>query len=547
MNQYLVKIYAILMVLVINLPVIIIQNPPTTYEEIGSKNNLGNANNKIITIPQDNEKSNVILQSFYWAVPNGSWYNTIASRMNEISNLGFTYIWLPPPSKTYGPGLPESNGLQVGYEPYDYYDLGEYNQQGSIITRYGSKADLLNLINLANNTNISVMADIVLNHNRGGTPYPDGKNFTDVKSGLFLRNASDFDCGDGPAFTDNATLGTHFPDLCTTNLYVRNEILKWGHWLYDDIGYRGWRFDYTIGYNASTVKAWVDAIGGLSMVEYWQNDVNSIMNYLSNVPDVTKALDFPLMYTFIDLFSRNGNFPFKNIVNPSTSVLMTNPKRAVTFVDNHDTVRTPYNNIALHRDFMYAFILLYDGGTPAVFWKDLYPDDPCFDPTGTCAMQNDLNAQDLKLNLRKLLEIRKDYAQGTGEIIYSDNDLFIYQRDSQPGLILAMNDNPNAVRTATFSTKYSNTILYDLTGKGHALKVDEQGKITIQVPPLSYLVYSQTNNLSSDIITEIGLYTASATATTTTGFSIFDSLTILFSSFAVLGIVNLKKKKKNFD
>lgn len=549
MNLYSNKIWAVIIILSMIIPFTTVENNKNVVKE-----------NPLLSTYHINEKiqseinnSDVILQAFYWAVPtttaNGTWYNTIASRMNEISNLGFTYIWLPPPSKTYGPGLPDSNGSQVGYEPYDYYDLGQYNQQGSINTRYGNKTDLLNLITLANNSGISTMADIVLNHNRGGYPQPDGLDFMNISSGLFPRNASDFNCGDGPAFST-------FPDLCTTNPYVRSEILKWGQWLYDQIGFRGWRFDYTIGYNASTVKAWVDAIGGLSMVEYWQPDVFSIMNYLQNVPSETKALDFPLMYTFINLFSRNGNFPMKSLTVPSTSILMTDPNRAVTFVDNHDTVRTAWNNIALHRDFMYAFILLYAGGTPAVFWKDLYPNDPCIDPAGTCPMQNDLHPQELSVNLRKLLEIRKDYASGNGSVIYADNDLWIYQRESNPGLILAMNDNPDVSNNVTISTQYKNVVLYDLMGKGKALQVDNQGNAYISVPPLSYLVYVPFTNPPSNVITDIlqkpdtnsittntVVSSVNTTTPTSVGFDLSSSLTMTLSSFLVLFLIQERKRR----
>lgn len=532
MNNSKLKFIAIIFMLSLNLPFV----GSLSYDKVTDSNTRKDISfNYDINNDQTqklNQKSDIILQTFYWAVPSGNWYNTIASRLSEISNLGFTYIWLPPPSKTYGPG-PNSNGLQVGYEPYDYYDIGEFDQQGGISTRYGNKSDLLNLINLTNNLNISVMADIVLNHNRGGNPLPDGLDFTQVKSGLFLRNASDFNCGDGPSFED-------FPDLCTIKPEVRNEILKWGNWLFNEIGYRGWRFDYTIGYNSSTVKAWVDKIGGFSMVEYWQNDVNAIMKYLLNVPSETKALDFPLMYTFINIFSRNGNFNFENIIHQSTSILMTDSQRAITFVDNHDTVRTPYNNIRVHRDFMYAFILLYEGGTPSVFWKDLYPDDECIDPTGTCASQNDLHAQDLKMNLRKLLEIRKNYAEGPGNVIYSDNDLFIYQRDSNPGIILAMNDNPNTPHRVNIKTKYSNTILYDLMGKGKALKVDNQGNMTIEVPPLSYLVYTQIKNPSGDVIT-----TLLTTSRKNIGTNFVDTLMLIGFTFNLMILVKQIKKKNS--
>jgi hypothetical protein len=34
----------------------------------------------------------------------------------------------------------------MGYDPTDYFDFGNYNQNGTIETRFGSKTELVNLI-----------------------------------------------------------------------------------------------------------------------------------------------------------------------------------------------------------------------------------------------------------------------------------------------------------------------------------------------------------------------------------------------------------------
>jgi hypothetical protein len=52
-------------------------------------------------------------------------------------------------------------------DPTDYFDFGNYNQNGTIETRFGSKTELVNLITKAHTENIQVY-DIVLNHNSGG-------------------------------------------------------------------------------------------------------------------------------------------------------------------------------------------------------------------------------------------------------------------------------------------------------------------------------------------------------------------------------------------
>jgi len=56
----------------------------------------------------------------------------------------------------------------MGYDPLDYYDFGEYNQMGSIETCFGFRTELINLINNAHTNQLSVIADIVINHNSGG-------------------------------------------------------------------------------------------------------------------------------------------------------------------------------------------------------------------------------------------------------------------------------------------------------------------------------------------------------------------------------------------
>jgi len=108
----------------------------------------------------------VIMQTFYWDCPNDiaqpfGWWKFIESKLNTLHAAGFTALWLPPISKA-------ANQQSMGYDPFDYYDLGEVNQKGGVPTWYGKKADLLSMINKAHSYNLSVYADLVLNHNSGG-------------------------------------------------------------------------------------------------------------------------------------------------------------------------------------------------------------------------------------------------------------------------------------------------------------------------------------------------------------------------------------------
>ncbi len=55
----------------------------------------------------------------------------------------------------------------MGYAVYDLYDLGEFDQKGSIETKYGTKEEYINAIKKLHENGIRVYADIVLNHRLG--------------------------------------------------------------------------------------------------------------------------------------------------------------------------------------------------------------------------------------------------------------------------------------------------------------------------------------------------------------------------------------------
>lgn len=75
--------------------------------------------------------------------------------------MGFSAVWFPPATKCV-------LGVEGrGYDVYDHYDLGEFNQKGSIATRYGTREEYIRAIEKAHELGMSVYADIVLNHRMG--------------------------------------------------------------------------------------------------------------------------------------------------------------------------------------------------------------------------------------------------------------------------------------------------------------------------------------------------------------------------------------------
>ncbi|MGE5796708.1 MAG: alpha-amylase family glycosyl hydrolase [Ignavibacteria bacterium] len=109
-------------------------------------------------------QNDVMMQAFYWDVPvdaanlNGSWWDSLKSKAALFNNAGIMALWIPPPSKG-------NFGIyDMGYGVFDHYDLGEYNQKGTVETRFGSKDELLSMISSMHSNNIQVYADIILNH-----------------------------------------------------------------------------------------------------------------------------------------------------------------------------------------------------------------------------------------------------------------------------------------------------------------------------------------------------------------------------------------------
>lgn len=105
-----------------------------------------------------------MMQGWYWDYPkkdcNGvtdSWASVLQGQVNSLSNGGFTYVWLPPPTNA------SFGQCSNGYDPRDLYDLGDAAPTG-----IGTRTELDNLISALNNANIGAVADVVYNHRDGG-------------------------------------------------------------------------------------------------------------------------------------------------------------------------------------------------------------------------------------------------------------------------------------------------------------------------------------------------------------------------------------------
>lgn len=435
----------------------------------------------------------VMLQAFYWDCPllescEHKWWVKIKNYIPALQKAGFTAIWLPPISKA-------AFWKSMGYDPYDYYDLGEFNQKGGIPTWFGSKAELLDLIQTAHSLGVQVYADLVINHNSGGdaqeqNPLDDHMRWTKFspESKKFPRtwecfHPSRYEQWDNGKFED-------MPDLCHRYPYVYTQLIEYARWLLETIGFDGFRYDMVKGYGGWMVRAiqelrtlrdnqpfkpcgigecWVEE----RTIEDWLNETNA----WSDNP--ARAFDFYLRYRLRDLCDTYG-FSLRNLEQPGT-LLSGRPDETVTFVENHDVARK--DPIINDKMLAYAYILTHEG-YPCVFWQDYF--------NYKLAREGNYNG------IAALVQVHERYAGGTTSTLYVDDDLYVMQRGgqgSQRGLVLVLNNrgtwNGTRIKTRWINTHLSPEAWCGSNDNGKPVDkwTDESGWTELWAPPRGYAVY----------------------------------------------------------
>lgn len=109
----------------------------------------------------DHPRNETIFQGFEWYVPaDGAHWRRLENSVAALAQLGVTRLWIPPGCKA---ASPEGNG----YDIYDLWDLGEFEQKGGRATKWGSKEELARMAALADRCGVKVLWDAVLNHKAG--------------------------------------------------------------------------------------------------------------------------------------------------------------------------------------------------------------------------------------------------------------------------------------------------------------------------------------------------------------------------------------------
>ncbi|MFO1475947.1 MAG: alpha-amylase family glycosyl hydrolase [Verrucomicrobiota bacterium] len=105
----------------------------------------------------------------------------LTQKMPEIAEAGYDSLWVPPPAKG-------SSVFSVGYDLFDPFDLGGLNQNGTVATRWGTQAELIQMVATAHRFGIRVYFDNVMNHRAFTVPGYNANTPTNYYPGMIPQD-----------------------------------------------------------------------------------------------------------------------------------------------------------------------------------------------------------------------------------------------------------------------------------------------------------------------------------------------------------------------
>lgn len=369
-------------------------------------------------------QNGIMMQFFDWDIPaDGSHWKRLKEQAEHLQQIGVTAVWIPPCFKATGPG-------DVGYGLYDLFDLGEFNQKGSIRTKYGTKEELKAAIDELHNRGIQVYADIVLNHKGGadeteqfmaievdafdrhkevGEPheiegwtnfnFPERNNaYSDFKWSWSHFSGIDYDeatgdegvfriLGENKGWADDSLVDTEmgnydylmFANIDYNHPDVKEHVKQWAKWFIEETGVDGFRLDAVKHINYAFIAELVDFVHEefgedfFIVGEYWRSELKDLDNYLEKLQFKISLMDVQLHFSFHYASLAGDEYDLRTLFDET--LILKKDEYAVTFVDNHDS--QPGQALASwvepwFKPLAYGWILLNQKGYPSVFYKDYY-------------------------------------------------------------------------------------------------------------------------------------------------------------------------------
>lgn len=485
--------------------------------------------------------SGVIIQFFHWYHPGNIW-EEFEVKADYLKKIGFDAVWFPPATKC-------SKGSEGrGYDVYDAYDLGEFDQRGGIPTRYGTKEQYLRAISKARHSGISVYADVVLNHRIGGDESEsiwvhqvNEDNRNKVISEVMKVNAYtkftfpgrknkysdfiwDYHCFSGidiaekngeeikGIFKIHNEYGTKWNDevidqfgnydfLMGADIEYRNpsvvqEMKSWIRWYLQTTHADGLRLDALKHISFGFLKEWISYIKKeinpeFNFIgEFWKDNAEMIAQFSDEMNGMISYFDVPLHYNFFNASQDGEAYDLRKIFEGS--FLEKKPSSAITFVENHDTQPLQSLESAVRdwfKPIAYALILLIENGRPCVFYPDLFGAE--YTDTKD---NNEAHIVIPKLHLLPvLMEARKKFAYGSQINFFDHQNCIAFMRTGigkDDGCLVIISNSKTCSKEVGWGKEYANATFYDfLHQRIEEIVLDDEGEGTFTVNAQSISVW----------------------------------------------------------
>lgn len=476
-----------------------------------------------------------LLQCFHWYTPSGGHlWGEVAEKAASFAEMGVTDVWLPPAYKG------ASGGYSVGYDTYDLFDLGEFDQKGSVATKYGDRAGLEAACGALRAHGVRVIHDVVFNHKMGADetetvrvrranpenrdeieeqsfeakaytrftfPGRAGKHsefiwdmrcFTGVdylaepeEKGVFkLVN----EYGDGEWNDEVDQEKGNFDYLMGADVEFRNravyeELKYWGRWLPGQVACDGFRLDA-----AKHIPAWFfrDWVGHLRetvsrelfvVAEYWHPEPEALAEYLELVDEQLMLFDVGLHQNFHDASKAGDGYDLRTIFDGSLVAL--SPDHAVTLVANHDTQPLQALEAPVEpwfKPLAYALVLLREQGVPCVFYPDLYGAE--YTDKGDDGKDYTIPMPAIEA-LPALITARQRFAHGAQTDIFDDPRCLAVVRHGtadEPGCIVVLTNGAETSKTVELGPERAGARFREFLGtRAEEITADETGRAAFPV------------------------------------------------------------------
>lgn len=455
-----------------------------------------------------------MMQYFHWYTPaDGEHWKRVREEAPALAEAGITALWLPPAYKGIG------GGYDVGYGVYDLFDLGEFDQKGTVRTKYGTKDEYVAAVKACRDLGINIYADVVFNHKMAadfeeefnatpmdpqnryrplgdmrrikswtGFNFPGrGSTYSSMTWHWYHFDAIDYNSYDpnfkavwlmeGKAFEDKVglELGSYDYlmgcDLDIDHPQVRGELKYWGEWLLDTVGADGFRLDAIKHICGDFFVDWIEHLEAYAqrdlfcVGEYWTYDLNTLRWYAGNSGGRLNLFDAPLHNNFHRASKSGDRYDMRTIFD--NTVVKDMPLLAVTLVENHDT--QPLQALesvveAWFKPLAYALILLRAEGYPCIFYPDYY--GAHYKDKGRDGNEYEIWLDSHREILDRLLKARQHFAHGPQYDYFDHPNQVGWTRlgtEANPRAMAVMLSNgPGGGKW--MEVDRPNTPFYDLTG-----------------------------------------------------------------------------------